>query len=298
MRKTQLLIGALAFLMLAPAALHANHYSDFYVIPVAGRTPGVNNTQWMSDVAIYNFSGSPLSVQAIFVESGERIANNVSELPLPELATTSIPPGGSVILNDIVKNTGRTTVLGSILLQGSQPFAVTSRSYSMTPSGHTVGQTVVPARDFLENAAGTTNNALATAYIPGLIANDRFRTNLGFIAATAENSAGMAIEVTLRGANGQNLGAKTFLIPSDPFGSLMHVQFSSRAVTASSFDAAGADFRITAGSGAVVPYASVIDNVTADAVYVSGQFPVNTPFGKSGVPSVFRTLFNRYSTNQ
>jgi len=294
MRKLVISVALFA-LLLAPRAF-ANHFADFYVIPVAIDSPGVNGTQWMSDVAIFNFQSTPLTVEMLFIASGQNNPDNAAPLS-PPLLPIPIPAGGSVILKDVIDTLPGTTKIGAILIGANAPFAVTSRAYSMTPTGDTVGQTVQPARDFLENAVGDVMNPGATSYLPGLINNSRFRTNLGFVAATANNNNdGMTVEVTIRNASGGPVGTRAFFIPG---GSFTHLQFASTAITGTDgpnafFDAGSATYRITTGDGAVVPYASVIDNVTADAVFVTGQFPPNTPFAKTGMPSAFRQLFKRF----
>lgn len=291
MRKTAILVSLLA-LLLVPQSAFAAHYADFYVIPVAIDSPGVNGTNWMSDVAIYNFSSLPLSVSLTFVRSGENMPDNFETLDPRELSAT-IGPGASVLIKDVIDQVGgRPNNLGAILVGGTQPFAITSRTYSMSPAGDTVGQTVLPARDFLENAVGDTTIPGAIAYIPGLIQNARFRTNLGFVAATT-NGNGLNLTVTLRNAAGASVGTRSFFVGGSQ---LLHVQFSARSITNPStqnFDIGAADFVITQGDGAVVPYASVIDNVTADAVYVAGQFPAATPFAKIGHKSAFQVLMER-----
>jgi len=287
MHKRFLIVAAIA-LFLLPTLATAAHYSDFYVIPVAAKTPGVNGTNWMSDIAIQNFQVASLTVELVFIESGDNAQDNI--YPLGESVT--IQGGGSVLLTDVLKDyRGRTSAIGAILIGSSdgRAFAVTSRAYSMSPSGDTVGQTVVPVRDFLENSLGTTVNAMATAYIPGLISNGRFRTNLGFVAGTT--STGINIEFTLKRADGVAVGRREFFVGPAEF---KHLQFSTNAITTTGFDIAGAEVRILTGSGAVIPYASVIDNTTADAVFVLGTFPPNTALAKTAT-SVFREIFDRYT---
>lgn len=291
MRRTAILVSLLA-LLLVPQSSFAAHYADFYVIPVAIDAPGVNGTNWMSDVAIYNFSSLPLTVSLTFIRTGENMPDNFETLDPDELGAV-IEPGDSVLIKDVVDQVGnRPNNLGAILIGGDRPFAVTSRTYSMNPTGDTVGQTVLPARDFLENAVGDVTIPGATAYIPGLIQNSRFRTNLGFVAATTAGN-GMTVGITLRDASGASVGSRNFFIGGEQF---LHVQFSARSITnptTQNFDIGAADFVITQGDGAVVPYASVIDNVTADAVYVTGQFPPTTPFAKTGGKNAFQVLMER-----
>lgn len=259
--------AVVAFALLAGAVTaSADHYASFYVIPVASHTSGLFGTSWMSDIAIQNFQTAPLMVEMTFVRSGEGPGDNVVALG----PTTVVPAGGSVMMKDVLAGVSASEV-GAILIGADAPFALTSRSYIMTPSGDTIGQTVAPARDFLENSLGDTDNSTAVAYLPGLISNSRFRTNLGFVAAANNTSQGMSVEVTVRRADGTATGTRTFMVPR----AIRHVQFSSTTVGSGTFDVGSAEFRITAGEGAVVPYASVVDNATADAVFVLGQFPPN-----------------------
>ena len=287
--KAALVVG----LLLLPTLASANHYSDFYVIPVVSKTAGVNGTNWMSDVAIQNFSAATLNVSFTFIQSGENNSENVFTTPVGDSTLVTVPPGGSALIKDVLSTLRPNgNAIGALLVGADRPFAVTSRSYSMSPAGDTVGQTVLPARDFIENTIGLTNNAMAVAYIPGLINNARFRTNLGFVAGSGSGSSTMALEFRLKDSTGGTIGTRTFAIAP---GNFTHVQFSSRTVSTTSFDIGSAEVRIVQGSGAVVPYASVIDNVTADAVYVSGTFPPNTAMPKAGEQSLFRQLHERMS---
>ncbi|MDP9194464.1 MAG: hypothetical protein M3P06_22420 [Acidobacteriota bacterium] len=300
MRNVRILILA-TLAMFASVAAHADHYADLYIIPIAGHTPGQNGTNWMSDVAIQNFQSTPLTVQIVVIEAGSS-ADNVFPLTTPNNAgSATVPAGGSVMIKDILGgHRGATNTTGALLVGADRPFAITSRTYSMSPAGDTVGQTVPPARDFLDNTLSPIDLATATAYVPGLVQNTDFRTNLGFVAANGSGSAEtMNIIITIKGADGATLGTRNFTVTP---GSVMQTQFSAASITNTNYDVGSATFRIASGSGSVVPYASVIDNRTADAVFVSGVFPQNedqsAAFGKGTVPSLFRTILDRMSTFQ
>lgn len=281
---------ALTLLTLFVAApLLAAGSSDLYLVPVASHVSGANGTFWVSDVAIHNFQSAPLTVQLLFIESGqgsdENVANLVSDV-LPDGSVT-VPAGGNVLLRDVLRGfDGQTDgLLGAIIVAADLPFAVTSRAYSETPSGGSVGQTVPPVQDFLDNTVGNTDNATAVAYVPGLASSARFRTNLGFVAGGG--TSGLTVTATLRGANGTSLGTRSFTIAPSTF---THVQFPAASISATPFDAGSAEFRITAGDGAVAPYASIVDNTTASAAFVNGTFPPNTTFGGT---TIFRRLVQR-----
>jgi hypothetical protein len=279
----------LALLLLAaPALVQASEYADLYVIPVAGHVTGQNGTTWMSDAAIQNFQSTPLTVQLVVIESGEGNLDNVVPLQSATGSSVTIPAGGTRILRDLLNgHRGSSQTIGAIMLGADRPFAVSSRSYATNALGVTQAESVMPVRDFLDNSLGDTNLGDAVAYVPGLTANARNRANLGFVAGSS--SSGMSLQIMLRGADGASLGSKTFTIAG---GGFTHVQFSSTAITTQSFDEGSAEFRILAGDGAVVPYASIVDNISSAAFYVAGQFPPNKPFTNSSM-NAFRVLFER-----
>lgn len=285
---------ALACLAGFSGVARANHYADLYVVPVASHVAGVAATNWQSDVAIYNFQTTPLNVEMVLIESGASTSDNV--VPLGS-ATTVIPPNSSRIMSDVLANQVRTSSnVGAIVVGADKPFAITSRSYSMSPSGDTIGQTVVPSRDFFTETLRDTP-ATAVAYIPGLISNGRFRTNIGF-AAGAGTSAPLVFDVTVSGADGAEVGTQRFSVPA---GNFMHRQFSTTTLGTRPFDAGSAKITIVSGDGQIVPYASVIDNATADAVFVSGVFPANSAFATATAAtddSPFAALLRRFQPRQ
>ena len=224
--------------------------SDFYVIPVVAHTNGANGTAWRSDVSIQNFASTPLNVDMSLIASGEGLLDNITSLP-----SITVPPGGSVIVPDILQNQAQTS--GALLVGANQPFALTSRTYNRTANG-TFGQTVPPASDVASTGS-------STIYIPGLIANGNFRTNLGLVMSATTT---MVVSVTINGASGQSLGARTFTVPA---GATDHVQFGTTSVAPAPFDIASATIRIASGNGTVIAYASIVDNATGDASFIAGN---------------------------
>ncbi|HEX7831712.1 MAG TPA: hypothetical protein VF787_18805 [Thermoanaerobaculia bacterium] len=288
MRKTT----ALLFLCLvfAAGAAHANHYADTYVIPIVGHTVGANGTTWMSDVAIRNFRTTPLDVQLIVIESGFNTSDNVYPLTTGTNAgVITIGANSTVMLKDVLAgHRGLQNVTGALILGASAPFAVTSRTYS---NNMAVGQTVNPERDFLDNSLENADNT-STAYVPGIISNTAARTNVGFTAG-AGPGAPMTVEVTIRNASGGSLGIRSITVPA---GNFMQIQFPVGSLTNTTFDNGSADFRIVSGEGVVVPYASIVDNASGNAAYVTGVFPETTSAAAASLFNrsyIFRNLFDR-----
>lgn len=291
-------IALIAVFVSLPAS--AAHYADLYVIPVASHTAGQNGTMWMSDLAIQNFQTTPLDVQIIVIESGVGQQNVAPLMTSTNNGSVTVPAGGSVMLKDVLSgHRGMSSTIGAILVGADRPFAVTSRAYSSNPLGHTVGQTVTPAANFLDNTLAPISLATAVAYVPGLVQNGDFRTNLGMVVANGSGSGtALGVTITVRGANGAVLGTKTLSFAP---GEITQLQFSAREIAAGNFDIGSAEVRIFSGSGSVVPYASIIDNRTADAVYVSGTFPQNVnvnALSKSAARTLFRSIFDSVSGAQ
>lgn len=288
MRKTAILL----FVLLAATAAQAGHYSDTYVIPIVGHTMGANGTMWMSDVSIRNFSNSSMEVQFVFIESGSDTDNNVQPLISDEVqdGAVTVPANSTITLTDILEGYQMPNVAGALIVAADRPFALTSRAYN---DSSPLGQTVPASSRFFENSIGTVDNTSAV-YIPGIIQNARTRTNVGFVAGAAGSTMNMVVEVTIRNGAGGVVGTRTFTIPA---GAFAHYQVGISSFVNGAFDVGSAEFRITQGEGAVIPYASLIDNITEDAAYIMGQFPDSTPPGANSFrPNIFRSLFKLSST--
>ena len=294
MRKKPVVLMVFA-LALASMSLFAqiNPTSDFYVIPVASHTVGSNGSVWMSDVAIQNIQTTPINVQLVVIESGEGNSDNVFPLTTDTVnGSITVPAGGSVLLKDILNNyRGRSSTTAAILVGADQPFAVTSRSYVTLGDGSMVGQTVTPVSGFIENTIGRTDPK-SRAFLPGLVSNAAFRTNIGFVAGNSSASGQtMAVTVTIRNSTGAVIGTRLFAIPP---GNFEQLQFSVTSITTNQFDVGSAEIAITQGNGSVVPYASVVDNKTSDASFILGQFPNSTQLlSNPFMPSLMRQLFDR-----
>ncbi len=277
--------------LLTTAAAQAAHYADTYVIPIAGHTRGANNTMWMTDLAIRNFGTEPLTVEILVIESGNDTLNNVHPLMTDSInGSVTVGVNSTVMLADVLEgHRGLDNVTGALVLGANRPFAVTSRSYN---SAAGIGQTVPATRDFLDNSAGTIDNA-TIVYLPGIMQNANARTNIGFVAGAGGSNLAMTVEITIRNATGGVVGSRQFVIQQ---GSFAHHQFNVRSIlsnAATQFDIGSADVRIVEGEGTVVPYASVVDNRTGEAAYVMGQFPNSTPPAMNTLQrNLFQSLFN------
>lgn len=291
MRKNTLFSFILCLLIAPVVARAQSVYSDTYVIPAVSHTAGQNGT-WMSDVVITNFQSVPLNVQLIFVESGENNADNIFPVMTSTInGSVTVGANSTILLRDVVNGyRGKQYVSGALILGGDAPFAVTSRSYLVTVNGTTVGQTVTPARDFFDNSIGRSDNT-QVAIIPGIANNATTRTNIGLLAgAGSAGGTPFIVQITIRDGSGTNLGSRFVTVPP---GNFIQTQFSVASITSTLFSVGSAEIKLVQGTGTVVPYASVIDNATGSPMYIMGQFPANTAFGKTGFNNnIFSSLFH------
>jgi len=284
---TTLIRIAIAFsaLVLGLPAFAAVH-SSFYVVPVVSHARGATAT-FVTDLAIHNFNNRSIHVEMILIESGEGRFDNATPIEFfnHDGDANAVAAGSTEMVTDVLQSLSNRS--GALLIGADGPFAITTRNYAASGSG-TFGQTVPAVSDFLENAEGTTDLAEAVAYLPGLVSNDTYRTNVGLTAASSASSTQpLIIEITLRDDRGATAGTKQLVVEQ---GTAVHTQFSIRDLSASPFDVASAEVRIVSGSGAVVPYASIVDNRSSDASLVVGTFPANRSLNSALTPAPFASF--------
>lgn len=251
----------LALMLIAVPVASAAAPSDFYVIPVATHAAGAGGTAWRTDVVIQNIQQTPVTVSMAVVESGEGLLDNIFPLSLNDSAAATVPPGGSAVLSDVLRNhRGRAETSGALLVGGDQPFVLTSRTYAAGAGGG-VGETVPPVSDVVDGG---------TLYLPALVSNASARSNIGFVAAAGTQP--LVIETALHDRGGASLGTRSFTVAP---GVTTQLQFSTRSVAAAPFDEASAKMRIVSGDGTLIGYASVVDNASADASFISGGMTMN-----------------------
>lgn len=276
--------------LLVTLSTSADHYDDFYVIPAAGHLPGAFGTFFQTDLYIQNFNETAtleLEIVLLDSETGDLIA--LTESPL------SIPPGGNERLIDLLDPAAgaEDRILGALLVGGNHPFAISSRTYNTGGSDGTFGQTIPGVRDFLENVAGMTPD-MATAYLPGIVNNDDFRTNLGMVVGSNDTvDEDLEILVRLFDRNGTEYASTSYRF--DP-GELVQFQVPLSSIDPRRVSIAGASVAIVSGNGSVIPYVSVVDNRSGDANFILGNLPPSTPFAKTGFEeSVFERAFRFFT---
>jgi hypothetical protein len=253
-RRRVLLVLALFITSAASAA----EYSDLYIIPVAGHTRGAFGTSWRSDLVLHNIQSVPIAVEIVMVESGRAPSAEPVAVSAGAETTLHLMPGETRMLSDVAGSLGR-DITGALIVGADLPFAVTSRTWADRPAGRTLGQSVVAVG--MSGAADAVNEV---AVLPALTGNAQQRSNVGLFVAASH--APLVVEVAVLSSAGATLASQLITIEEPGF---VHRQLSVPAVD----HAAGstAIIRILEGDGIAVPYASTIDNVSAEAVFVSAE---------------------------
>jgi hypothetical protein len=244
---------------LIASAAGAAEYSDLYIIPGAGHSHGAFGTLWRSDVVLHNIQTVPITVEIAIVESGRSPATEPLAVVVGGETTLHLNPGETRMLSDVVGHLGR-DIAGALIIGADLPFAVTSRTYAELPLGRTLGQTVTPVA-----ITGSADAVNEMAVLPSLTGDARQRSNVGVFVAASH--APLLVEIALLSPSGATLGSQLVAVDEPGF---VHRQLSLAQIGAATPNST-AIVRILQGEGIVVPYASIIDNVSAEAVFVSGE---------------------------
>ncbi len=257
--KTTGLVLILMLGVLAPAAAVSSAAADTeHFLPVTSRTEGFADTRWRTRVWVV--AGAE-SADVTF----EFYPTSLTGLDQPAyVASRSVAAGTQLYLEDLLGDLWGINGNGAVRLVSTAPVAAFARvvNIKMPPvfEGGTFGQAM---------SSMTPGQAIGDGVFPGLF-NERisdqsgFRTNLGWF-----NPGPNAVAVTARviTAAGEVLGERSFEVPalSQWLGSVFDVIW-----TVPQDQRELKHFTVTyeAGGGPLFLYASVVDNVTGDAVTI------------------------------
>ncbi len=316
MRSSRLAVGLLVILT-GSAALGMYRASDLVVVPVAAALPGLNNSNWRTDLEIQNVDTVPIDVLIIFLPSGvtanatwyNNLANHLSGrtedgFGKNDPALKDIQPGRAVVLSDVIKTNWTENIKGALLV-----FAYQAGSFkTTTPPGGVPKLIVVRSRTY---SLGQTTDGVPTTYgqsIPGLpwyyyidpsleakglnlvvfsgIRDDpAVRTAIGMLNIS-DVSTSLFVQATLTGPDGTVMSTVSkFLYP------LEHVQYD-QAVTSMfnlasgtivenatiSVRVSGLQSQAAQPKTGLLVYGSRVDNVTNDPSYLEQAFVKEFPW--------------------
>jgi len=220
-------------------------------IATAVHAAGLRNTQWRSDLWLFNSSSSADTLRLTFHPSsaGSEVRRDVA-----------IRGGESVRINDIVQTLfGLDSATGQLSITGSNPAGLFSVSRTWTPSGAgTTGQ-LVPGRG--EGEAVGRNDG--DRHVQHVESSSRFRTNVG--AAETGGSAATVRFILYSSAGVELFRTEKSVAP------LGHLQFNLGQAGAPAVTSGRVTFEVVEGAGRILGYATVIDQLSGDPIYVAAE---------------------------
>ncbi|HEU4888771.1 MAG TPA: PKD domain-containing protein, partial [Thermoanaerobaculia bacterium] len=238
------------------------------LVSVATYGGGVGGTAWRTELNLFNAGTQGANVSLLYIPTagGNMVSRSVFLAPR-QLKTYA---------NALVDVFGIASGAGALGIEASSAgtsadLRVSSRTFTTGLTG-TYGQSVPDVQpEGLEK----------TLYITGIAANASFRTNVGLVNRGA---AAMNATLTLLSRTGAVIGTKNISIPANTF---------QQAPLASFFPEVGGASHdvltmriVAAASDAISGYASVVDNLTQDPVYIQAR-PAETG-GSLTIPVVGR----------
>lgn len=245
------------------------------IFPVVAHAEGALDTSWRSDLRIFN----PIESRAAEIRL-HLIPPTGDDSFRPRQTDVVVPHGSVVSLDDIVEQRfGLDDGQGSLIVEdpGATMVHGTSRTYTTSDHG-TYGQFAAPEVGGL-HTTGAGDPALIV--LPN--AGPDHRVNIGVTEITGKPAT---VAMTLIDSDdGVALGPSVFF----EVAAFSNVQLNQ--ILPDLELGAGADpyvaLTVVQGDGRVTAYGSIVDNLSGDAVFVSGVTPQVTPYLL--VPVVART---------
>jgi len=226
-------------------------------IPVIGHVDGANNSQFRSDLYLYNPAEEARSV-TLQVKKWD-----TQETPVT-MSLTLLPHEARVI-HDVLYNAFGKTGLARLRYQSTPDSAsvrVTSRTYNVDANGGTFGFLMPPLNNFQTAGPGDTLEIL------GAVGDKNFRTNLGIVELTGfpdNNTVSVRVDI-IDNAGHQIDSFTTSLAVAG--GMQINDIFHQRNL---GDGPPAALIRVTPITGMIGAWATIIDNGTNDATYLAAQ---------------------------
>jgi PKD repeat protein len=230
------------------------------LVSVAAQTGGANGTSWRTELSLFNAGAQGASISLLFLPTG----------------------GGSVLSNSLFLSPKQSVTYANAL---RDVFGIKSGAGAVTiqaASAGTVANLRITSRTFTTGSSGTYGQAVPevgpsdltrTLYITGIEQTSAYRTNVGLVNR-AESPVSIAIG--LFNAAGSNVATRTLTLPANSF---QQQPLNGWFPSVDGETHQRLTMRVIAGSDAAISgYASVVDNITQDPIYIQA---VPAPSGGS-----------------
>jgi len=226
--------------------------SSSFVVPVAAKASGLDDTNWVTDLRLFNPGQKMVSGR---LEFRPRLPSGDDG---PLTIEVGVGAGRVLDVDDVLGRLfGIENSVGSLRFEvagGAAPMVVTSRTYNQVSYG-TYGQFVNGVVD----GFGTDQPAT----VIHLDSNDEYRTNLGI---TEVGGGSVGVRYVLKDSLGTTLGSGR--VDLGPF-EMQQIDDVARVVGVHPVENYRVDLYLDDGAGAFTAYASVVNNAPrADAILV------------------------------
>lgn len=251
------LTALLAAVVAATSAVAADLDDALVLVPAVARTDGANGTHWRSDVVLHNPANDPRSLQLSYLVRGR-------PNPAPAVVPLEVPPGGSLLVEDVLATLfGVDAGAGALLAAADGPLIVASRTFTDAPGGGGYGQ-------YVPGVPVAALDGVRQDLLPHLTDNDGFRTNLGFVNLGYDELLAWTVPIAF-GVPAPK--ARMLQAPANgtsQYGGLL-------GETGGAIDDGMFWIETDFLSGPFVAWASVVDNLSGDAVLVLPATPIGEP---------------------
>ncbi len=238
MRVNRLASGSLASVVLLLA--HPASAQSVWTIPGIVNVGGLNNTRFVSDVAMTNPGTAATQVSISFIPSSTANAKSVT-----------LNAGETLVYRNVVDSLFGTSGAGALSISSAQPLLLRARTYNTAASGTYGVALPVYESDRLMTSGETGDSLWVSQDASG---SSGYRTN---IAVVFPDETGGAATVTVYDADGSQRGQKDYALDFAGF-----QQFSVGSF-AGAVPVSRAQIHVTRGHAA--GYSVVVDNVTGDS---------------------------------
>jgi hypothetical protein len=222
-------------------------------VPVVAHNPGLNHSEWRSDLGLLNPGVVTANVQFQFFGTGGVVSN-----------TTYVPPRTQWILDDVVRQLGADGQ-GALGVVSDRPLTLTSRTYNQVASDASCYPNGTQGQNYPMLTAGDGLSAGEEAWLPHLTENAGYRANIGLLN-TGPTAATVTVE--LHDGVGTLLASYPVSLAEGQWSQEIQPFRSKAGQTA--MDRGYAKVTVDSGTG-VVAFASVVDNLTNDPTTVTMQ---------------------------
>jgi hypothetical protein len=246
MRKPSTLWVLLVFLLPAVGAAQS---TDLW-IAASAHVAGGFNSNWRTDVWVYNPGASQAAVSVYFLQTGlDKSEANLARPP----AAVNVPAGNQVELGDILKTVfNLDSASGALYFSSPQLLKIVSRTYNKLDTGE-YGQ-------FIGSQAATA--PLTQSRLVGATGNAAFRTNMGLLNPSRTSAASVTLNFLARA--GQQVQTATVQMP--PFTQIQYNDIFAAYGLSPQENMTVVDI----ATSPVFGYLSVVDNLTNDPIFVPG----------------------------